>query len=233
MAAPLTKLLKKENFVWTAASSSAFDMLKHTISSDPVLQLPNFNHDFIVECDASGSGICAVLHQSEGPIASFSQPMALRHKNLAAYEQELIGLVQAIRHWRLYLWGRAFLVQTDHYSLKFLLDQRLATIPQHHWVSKLLGFDFRVEYHPGRQNTVANALSRRDSKEMSSLALFGPQFAIFDDIRREIKESAELQAIKSQVLEGTADATWGFVDDLLTYKAVYICWDLHQHFWLY
>jgi hypothetical protein len=47
------------------------------------------------------------------------------------------------------LWGRRFLVKTDHYSLKYLLDQRLATIPQHHWVGKLLGFDFAVEYKPG------------------------------------------------------------------------------------
>jgi len=45
-----------------------------------------------------------------------------------------------------YLWGRHFLVRTDHYSLKFLLDQRLSTIPQHQWLSKLFGFDFAVEY---------------------------------------------------------------------------------------
>jgi hypothetical protein len=58
--------------------------------------------------------------------------MAPWHRSLAAYEQELIGLVQAIRNWRLYLWGRRFTVRTDHYSLKFLLDQRLAMISQHH-----------------------------------------------------------------------------------------------------
>ncbi|WVZ52904.1 LOW QUALITY PROTEIN: hypothetical protein U9M48_003906 [Paspalum notatum var. saurae] len=100
-------------------------------------------------CDASGAGCGAVLHQGEGPVAFFSRPMAPRHRGLAAYERELIGLVQAVRHWRPYLWGRPFKVRTDHYSLKFLLDQRLATIPQHHWVSKLLGFDFSVEYKPG------------------------------------------------------------------------------------
>ena len=54
-----------------------------------------------------------------------------------------------MRHWRPYLWGRRFLVRTDHYSLKYLLDQRLSTIPQHQWLSKLFGFDFAVEYRPG------------------------------------------------------------------------------------
>jgi hypothetical protein len=54
--------------------------------------------------------------------------MAPRHRSLAAYERELIGLVLAVRHWRPYLWGRRFVVKIDHYNLKYLLDQRLATI---------------------------------------------------------------------------------------------------------
>jgi hypothetical protein len=84
---------------------------------------------------------------------------------MATYKRELIGLVQAVRHWRAYLWGREFVVKTDHYSLRYLLDQRLATIPQHQWVNKIMGFDFRVEYKPGACNTVADALSRRETGE--------------------------------------------------------------------
>jgi len=110
-------------------------------------------------------------------VAFFSRPVEPRHRSPAAYERELIGLVHAIRHWRPYLWGRRFLVRTDHYSLKFLLDQRLATIPQHHWVGKLLGFDFSVEYKPGATNVVADAHSRRDTDEGSILAISGPRFA--------------------------------------------------------
>ena len=90
---------------------------------------------------------------------------------MAAYERELIGLVQAVRHWRPYLWGRTFHIRTDHYSLKFLLDQRLSTVPQHQWISKLFGFEFSVEYRPGRLNTVADTLSRRDSDLASSSSL--------------------------------------------------------------
>ena len=102
--------------------------------------MPDFSKLFTVECDASTVG--TVLIQEGHPIAFFSRPVAPRQRALAAYERELIGLVQAVRHWRPYLWGRRFVVKTDHYSLKYLLDQRLATIPQHHWVGKLLGFDF-------------------------------------------------------------------------------------------
>ena len=64
----------------------------------------------------------------------------------------------------------------NHYSLKFLLDQRLLTIPQHHWVGKLLGFNFTVEYKPSATNTVADALSRRDTEEGTVLAIFVPRF---------------------------------------------------------
>jgi hypothetical protein len=82
-------------------------------------------------------------------VAFFSRAVASRHRALTAYERELIVLVQAVRHWRPYLWGRHFIVKTDHFSLKYLLDQRLATIPQHHWVGKLLGFDFESRLEGG------------------------------------------------------------------------------------
>jgi len=111
----------------------------------------------------------------------FSRPIAPRHAKLAVYERELIGLVQAVKHWRPYLWGREFVVRTDHHSLKFLLDQRLSTIPQHHWAAKLLGFDFCVEYKPGAANVVADALSRRDEEASATMAVLStPSFALFD-----------------------------------------------------
>jgi hypothetical protein len=81
-----------------------------------------------------GHGFSAVLLQGQHPVSFFSRPVAPRRRSLAADERELIGLVLAVHHWRLYLWGHCFLVSTDHFILKFLLDQRLTTIPQHHWV---------------------------------------------------------------------------------------------------
>jgi hypothetical protein len=149
-----------------------------------VLQLPNFSVPFIVECDASGSSFGAVLHQGDGQLAYFSKAIAPRHASLAAYERELIGLVQTVRHWRPYLWGHAFVIKTDHYNLKFLLDQRLATIPQHHWVGRLLGFDFIVEYKPGHQNIVADVLSRRDVPTGHTYALTGTSFDLFEALRQ-------------------------------------------------
>jgi len=69
-----------------------------------VLQLPDFDKPFIVDCNPSGSGFGAVLHQQGGPIVFYSKTVAPRHTKLAAYERELISLVQVVRHWRPYLW---------------------------------------------------------------------------------------------------------------------------------
>jgi hypothetical protein len=182
-----------------------------------VLQLPDFDRDFIVECDTSGSGAGAVLHQGREAVAFFSHQMAPHHTKLVAYECELIGMVQAVKHWRAYLWGRAFLVKTNHYSLKYLLDQCLATIPQHQWLSKLMGFDFAVEYKPGASNTVADALSRRSEEEFGELAaLSAPSFTVFDTLRVVLDETEALRQLRAEVAAGGRGDKWQVVDGLIT-----------------
>ena len=185
--------------------------------------MPDFKKVFIVDCDASGAGFGAVLHQGAGPLAFFSRPFAARHLKLAAYERELIGLVQAVRHWRPYLWGRHFVVRTDHYSLKYLLDQRLSTVPQHQWVSKLFGFDFAVEFRPGRFNTVADALSRRDADmapeasctAAAGAALSGPTFVYFDHVRRASATAPDAVQLRARLRAGDLATPWREDGDLL------------------
>nr|AAL82656.1 retrotransposon protein, putative, unclassified [Oryza sativa Japonica Group]AAM18147.1 Putative gag-pol polyprotein [Oryza sativa Japonica Group] len=218
VAAPLTQLLRKDSFAWAPATDDAFQRLKLALTTTPVLSLPDFNRPFVVECDASGTGFGAVLHQGEDPIAYFSRPIATRHHALAAYERELISLVQAVRHWRPYLWGRQFIVKTDHYSLKFLLDQRLSTIPQHHWVSKLLGFDFVVEYKPGKQNAAADALSCRAAPDSQAFVLSTPTFDLLKDIRTAGDTDPALQALRDEINSGTRTTPWAVIDGLVTYK---------------
>jgi hypothetical protein len=224
IAAPLNAMLKKEGFRWSGDAERVFRALQHALTTAPVLQLPAFDRDFIVECDASGSGVGAVLHQGAGPVAFFSRPITPRHAKLAAYERELIGLVQAVRHWRPYLWGRPFVVRTDHRSLRFLLDPRLTTIPQHQWASKLLGYDFVVEYKPGPLNVVADALSRCSEEEGELGALSGPQFSLFNDIREEINGEVTLSQLRDAIRGGGAkSAAWSVVDGLILFKGrVYV-----------
>jgi hypothetical protein len=86
-------------FLWSEAATTAFAALKRALIEALVLHLPDFSKDFMVDCDTSGSGFGAVLPQGDGPITYFSHQVAPHHLKIATYERELIGLVQAVRHW--------------------------------------------------------------------------------------------------------------------------------------
>jgi hypothetical protein len=95
--------------------------------------------------------------QIERPIAFLSKAFKGRAVLLSTYEKELLSLVIAVQKWRPYLLGHSFIVCTDHQALKFLLEQQVGTMVQQ---SKLLGYDFVIEFKKGRDNKVADALSR-------------------------------------------------------------------------
>ena len=163
IAAPLTALLKKNAFAWSDAADLAFQHLKVAVSQPLVLALPNFNQHFIIECDASGTGLGAVLMQNQRPIAFHTQTLKGKALQLSTYEKELLALVTAVHKWRPYLLGRPFIIKIDQKSLKYILEQKIATPAQQKWLTKLLGYLFVVEYKRGCENKVADALSRRSN----------------------------------------------------------------------
>ena len=144
IAAPLTTLLRKNSFSWGAEAEAAFHQLKLAISSPPILALPSFTKTFTVECDASSSGIGAVLMQEQQLIASHSQVLKGTALALSIYENEFLALISTVKKWRPYLVGRPFVIKTDQQSLKYLLHQRIGTPLQQKWLSKLLGYAFVV-----------------------------------------------------------------------------------------
>lgn len=158
IASPLTCLLRKNVFSWNDKAQAAFEELKEAVVSPPVLRLPDFIKMFVVECDASGEALGAVLIQEGQPLAYFSQALKGMNLTLSTYEKELQALVMAVRKWRHYLLGQSFKVRTDQQALKYLLEQRVGTPSQQKWISKLLGYDFTIEYKSGKNNAVADAL---------------------------------------------------------------------------
>lgn len=110
-------------------------------------------------------------------------------------------------------------MHTDHFSLKFLLDQRLATIPQHHWVGKLPGFDFSVEYRAGSANIVADALSRRDTDCNSAImALSAPHFDFVNQLRLANASDPALIALHEEIHANQRQAPWAILDGMVTYQ---------------
>lgn len=134
------------------------------------LALPNFDVVFDVTTDASGTGIGAVLSQSDKPIAFFSKKLCPSMQVACTYVWELYAITEAIKKWRQYLLGRRFRVFTNQCSLKHLLTQVIQTPEQHKWAAKLLGYDFEVFYKPGKDNHVADALSRQEDNHLLVLS---------------------------------------------------------------
>ena len=160
IAAPLTSLLKKDNFQWSPEAAEAFTKLKTAMTTTLVLHLPDFSKTFVIETDASNVGIGGVLMQEGHPLAFFSKKLGPQFVTSSTYNKEMRAIVEAVAKWRQYLLGRHFVIRTDHRSLKELLTQVIQTSEQQRFLHNLLGYQFSIEYKTGRQNSAADALSR-------------------------------------------------------------------------
>jgi len=161
IAAPLTDLLKKDAFIWSSIAQDAFEKLKKAMVEAPVLALPNFEEAFVLETDASGTGMGAVLCQNGHPICYYSRKFCPKMLNASTYVRQLCAITSAVKKWRPYLLGRKFLIYIDQRSLRELMTQVIQTPEQQFYLAKLLGFSYEILYKPGAQNRVADALSRR------------------------------------------------------------------------
>ena len=105
IARPLTQLLKKNSFFWTEEAQQEFTALKNAMCTTPVLALPDFTKSFVIECDASGTGIGAVLMQEGRPLAFTSQQLSGKNLGQSTYEKEMMAILHAVETWRPYLLG--------------------------------------------------------------------------------------------------------------------------------
>jgi hypothetical protein len=144
---PLTDMLKKNNqYQWTPGAATAFHTLQEALIHAPVLAVPDFSKQFIVETDACGVGIGAVLMQHDHPIAYLSKALCPKNQALSTYEKECLAILLVIDKWRSYLQHQEFLIRTDQKSLLHLTEQRLTTGIQHKAFVKLMGLNYKIQY---------------------------------------------------------------------------------------
>jgi hypothetical protein len=162
IAAPLNALTKKGvPFSWGTTKENAFTMLKDKLTHAPLLQLPDFNKIFELEYDASGIGLGGVLLQDGKPVAYFSEKLSGPVLNYSTYDKELYALVRTLETWQHYLWPKEFVIHSDHESLKYIRSQEKLNRRHAKWVECIISFPYLIKYKKGKENVIADALSRR------------------------------------------------------------------------
>ena len=141
------------------------------MTSAPVLIVPDSQEPYVVYTDASGTRLGCVLMQHGKVVAYASRQLKPHEKNYPTHDLELSAVIFALKIWRYYLYGAKFEVYYDHKSLKYLFTQRDLNLRQRRWVEYLEDYDFTLQYHPGKANVVADALSRKPRGVLASLAL--------------------------------------------------------------
>ena len=155
---------KKVFLKWNETANDALNKLIEAMSSDLVLVLPSFELDFKVTTDASELRYCAVLQQEHDGknicIAFFSKCYTASQKNYFTSEKELLSIVMAIENWSGFLYGCKFTVFTDLKPLAWLLNKKDPHPRLERWMIRLAIYELEICYKPGRENVVADALSR-------------------------------------------------------------------------
>ncbi|GJV39195.1 putative reverse transcriptase domain-containing protein [Tanacetum coccineum] len=189
IAKSLTILTQKSKiFDWGAEQELAFQTLKDKLCNAPVLALPDGPKDFVVYCDASGIGL------------------------------ELGAVVFALKIWRHYLYGTKSVIYTDHKSLQHIFSQKELNMRQHRWIKLFSDYDCEIRYHPGKENVVADALSRKERVKPKRVRAMNMilQSSIKDRILAAQKEVVDefvvLQKGLDEMIEQRSDGTLYYLD---------------------
>ena len=165
ISAPLTDLRSsKATFTWEAKHQSAFDTLKQSLMSPPILDYPRKHDHFTLTTDASDVGLGAVLSTPRNTVIEFaSRALTSAERNYTTTEKECLAIIWATRKFRHYLLGSSFTLETDHKPLEWLESHKQSHAHSQRlqrWSLELRAYDFHVVYRPGANNQCADSLSR-------------------------------------------------------------------------
>ena len=186
---------------WSDECEVSFESLKGKLVSAPVLAYADFSRPFVLEVDASHSGLGAVLSQEQDgrvrPIAYASRSLRPTERNMSNYSSmklEFLALKWAITEkFREYLLGHKCLVYTDNNPLSHLYSAKLGAV-EHRWAAQLASFDFELKYRSGKSNRNADALSRQYQPEPSGVQNLAPGTAVPKLLQRVAAPEGSIQA---------------------------------------
>ena len=153
-------------------------------------------------CDASGTHIGAVLSQNHDdqlhPVAFHSRKLTPAETNYPTHERELLAIVDAAKRWRHYLLGNSADLVTDHQSLRYIQTQPYLSPRQTRWAEMLQEYDFDIRYRPGKENIVADALSRPEEAPIITITMD----TFLDQVREAYQQDSTCSSILRKIKEG-------------------------------
>jgi hypothetical protein len=159
---PMTELLEKDKkFKWTPACETSFQELKKRLTTVPILVMPDMEKPFSIYRDVAGQGLGCVLMQDGRVVAYASRQLRKHEVNYPTHDLELAAIVHTLKIWKHYLMGKRCELYMDHKSLKYIFMQANLNLRQRRCLELIKDYDMRINYHPGKANVVADALSRR------------------------------------------------------------------------
>ncbi|KAL2252896.1 UNVERIFIED_CONTAM: Transposon Ty3-I Gag-Pol polyprotein [Sesamum indicum] len=142
----------------------------------PILALPSGDGGYVVFTDASRQALGCVLMQHGRVIAYASRQLRPHEINYPTHDLELAAIVHALKIWRHYLYGETFQIFTDHKSLKYIPTQKELNLRQRRWMELLKDYDCTIDYHPGKANIVADALSRKTVDQLVGMICYNMEY---------------------------------------------------------
>jgi RNase H-like domain found in reverse transcriptase/Reverse transcriptase (RNA-dependent DNA polymerase)/Integrase core domain/Integrase zinc binding domain len=169
---PLESLINVKNnkIVWTEVCDKTFTELKNKLMNTPILKYPDFSKEFILDTDASFDSIGAVLSQKDGKgqervIAYGSKSMTKHELGYCITRKELLAVFHFTQHFKHYLYGKRFILRTDHRAITFMMTTRKPITAQfQNWINFLSSLDIKLEYRKGEKHGNADALSRMNTE---------------------------------------------------------------------
>ena len=218
IAGPLHRLTEKNRpFVWTDECEKAFVDLRERLTTAPILSYPLPDCQFILDTDASGFALGAVLSQvqnsQEKVVAYASRNLSKPEKNYCVTRRELLAVIFALKHFKPYIYGRAITLRTDHGALRWLTNFKDPEGQLARWLEMISQYDITLLHRPGRQHGNADGLSRkcnqcgRDEPDKQS-AMELPSLA---DVAGQAEvpqpQNAEVAAVKSEKKRKTGNVS--------------------------
>lgn len=203
--------------LWGEKEERAFNAIRKIVTTLPVLRPldQDSNEPIWLMTDASKVGIGAVLLQGEDwrrahPCGFWSRQYIAAERNYPTHEQELLGVVAAMKAWRLKLLGVRFKVLTDHDTLRHFRTQQTLSKRQARWMETLADFDYELEHIPGKKNAVADAMSRFSFPNEPAVAVCGiSTTSLSRDFVRRVEDGYSTDSFCDQ-LRRNLDSAPGF-----------------------